>query len=179
MGNRTVSCDIRGISPLLMHSFPLVPIEALEKKSPQEQAEFAAYRNGDKKLYVPAEALQRAFVGGSAYSKGKGRASLSKVVAACLFVSPEHMILNEQHYIVDGRPVVVPATKGRVMRYRPRLNEWSFSCEINFDPDMLTENQMRRVVDDTGSKVGLLDFRPEKRGSFGRFMVTRWELNGG
>jgi len=30
-------------------------------------------------------------------------------------------------------------------------------------------------VDDTGQRVGLLDFRPEKKGPFGRFVVTRWD----
>jgi hypothetical protein len=70
--------------------------------------------------------------------------------------------------------VVVPATKGRVLRYRPRLSTWKFGCEIEFDPDMITETQLRRVVDDCGSRVGLLDFRPERKGSFGRFMVTSW-----
>ena len=40
----TIHVKLTGISPLLMHSFPLLPIEAIEKKSPEEQAELAAYR---------------------------------------------------------------------------------------------------------------------------------------
>jgi len=31
------------------------------------------------------------------------------------------------------------------------------------------------VVDDAGVRVGLLDFRPERKGSFGRFMVVEWK----
>jgi hypothetical protein len=30
-------------------------------------------------------------------------------------------------------------------------------------------------VDDAGQRVGALDFRPEKKGAFGRFVVTHWE----
>ena len=159
-----------------MHAYPLVPIEALEKKSAAEQAEYAAYRDPQtQELYLPGPALQRAFVSGAAYSKGKGRGNLSRVAAACLLVTPERISLGTKTYAVDTRPVVVPATKGRVLRHRPRIDKWSCSLELEFDENLLTPGQLRRIVDDTGSRVGVLDFRPEKRGPFGRFMVTFWE----
>ena len=172
--NNKVTVEIKGISSLLMHAFPLVPIEALEKKSPAEQAELAAYRTPDGKLYVPGVAVQRALVSGATYSKGKGRGSLQKPVAACVQVSPEYLLLTPQDYVVDTRAVVVPATKGRVPRHRPRFDAWTISCEIEFDPTLLKETELRRVVDDTGARVGLLDFRPEKKGPCGRFVVTKW-----
>jgi hypothetical protein len=174
---KAVEVTISGISPLLMHAFPMIPIEALEKKSPEEQCKYAEYRTSDSKLYIPAINLQRALVSAASYSKGKGRASLQKIVAACVLVSPEHLILSTQTYAIDARPVVIPSTKGRVLRYRPRLDTWSVTFEIEFDDNLLTENQLRRVVDDCGSRVGLLDFRPEHRGPFGRFSVISWNAS--
>lgn len=174
--NRTVDVSIKGETALLMHSFPLVPVEAIEKKTMEEQAKIAEYRNPDGKLYVPSVALQRAFVSGATYSKGKGRGNLAKPVAACVIVTPEYLILDPQKYTIDSRPVVVPATRGRVVRHRPRFDHWTISAKIEWDPDLLTEAQLRRVVDDTGKRVGLLDFRPEKKGPFGRFMVTSWDV---
>jgi hypothetical protein len=170
----TAEVTIKGISPLLMHSFPMVPIEAMEKKNAQEQAKYAEYRSPDGKLYLPGMAIQRAMIGAATYSKGKGRGSLQKPVAACLLVDPEYCVLDQQEYIVDSRPVVVPATRGRVVRHRPRFNEWSTKFKMMWDENLLTENQVRRVIDDCGCRVGLLDFRPEKKGPFGRFMVTSW-----
>ena len=173
--NKTVSITIKGESPLLMHAFPLVAIERLEKKSIEDQAELAAYRDPEtSNLYVPGLAIQRAMVSAATYSKGKGRSSLQKVVAACVLVSPERISLGVKNFTIDSRPVVVPATRGRVMRYRPRLDSWQVSFEVEYDPDMLTEKQLRQVVDDTGSRVGLLDFRPERKGPFGRFSVINW-----
>jgi hypothetical protein len=171
---KTVTVQIKGLSPLLMHAFPMQAIEALEKKTPAEQAEHSAYRTPEGKLYVPGLAFQRALVAGGAYSKGKGRAMLGKTVAAAVNIAEEYLILSNQEYTIDARPVVVPATKGRVVRYRPRFNEWSFSVELEYNDNLITEAQLRRVVDDTGLLVGLLDFRVEKRGQFGRFMVTNW-----
>jgi hypothetical protein len=166
---------ITGSSPLLMHKFPMVPIEALEKKSIQEQAELVAYRDPEtEELYIPGTNIQRSLVASAAFSKGKGRGSLQKSVAACVFVTPERVSLNTKVFTIDSRPVVVPATKGRIMRHRPSLMTWAVEFTVEWDPTLLTAGQMRRVVDDSGSRVGLLDFRPEKKGSFGRFVVTSW-----
>jgi hypothetical protein len=168
---------MKGISPLLMHHFPMVPIEALEKRSPQEQAEYAAYRDPDTDfLYVPAINIQRALVGAAAYSKGKGRASLQKQSAACLQVSPERISLGVKDYIIDSRPVVVPATKGRILRHRPRLDKWEIGFDLEWDETLLKETEVRRIVDDMGQRVGLLDFRPERKGPFGRCVVVSWKL---
>ena len=172
---RQVQCTIKGQSALLMHKFPMETIAALEKKPAAEQAEIAAYRIPDtKELYVPGIAIQRCLVGAATYSKGKGRASLQKPVAACVIISPEYCSLGTQHYELDARPVVIPATKGRIIRYRPRLDEWQVSFTLEYDDTLLTEKQIRQVVDDGGSRGGLLDFRPEKKGAFGRFKVIEW-----
>jgi hypothetical protein len=169
--------SIKGISPLLMHKYPLIPIVALEKKPPADQAELAAYRDPQGKLYIPGTNIQRALVQGATFSKGKGRASLQKEVCACVLISPEYCVLPQQSYEVDSRPIVVPATKGRVLRHRPRLDEWDVSFSVEWDEVLITEAQVRKIMDDTGSRVGLLDFRPEKKGSFGRFMVTKWDAS--
>jgi hypothetical protein len=167
---------MKGITALLMHSYPMVPIDALEKKSPQEQAEYAAYRDPETaELYIPGVAVQRALVASAAFSKGKGRATLQKPVAACLFVNPERISTGQKEYKIDARPVVIPATKGRIMRFRPRLDNWEISFQLQWDDTLLKELEVRQVVDHMGSRVGLLDFRPEKKGPFGRSIVTRWE----
>lgn len=172
----TVKVEITGSSALLMHAFPLVAIEALEKKSIEEQAEYSAYRDPDTGgLYVPGVNIQRSFVASAVYSKGKSRGTLQKPVAACVIVSPERVPLGVRDYAIDSRPVVVPATKGRVIRHRPRIDPWKVTFDVEFDETLLTVTQLRRVIDDAGTRVGLLDFRPEKKGPFGRFTVTHWE----
>ena len=174
---QTVKVSIKGITPLLMHAYPLVPIEALEKKPPEEQAELAAYRDPDTgMLYIPGVNVQRAIVAGATFSKGKGRASLQKPVAACVMVNPMRISLGLKDFSLDSRPVVIPSTKGRVLRHRPRLDTWACTFEVEWDDTLLKESELKRVIDDTFSRVGILDFRPEKKGLFGRAMVTKWEV---
>ncbi len=175
MAMNKVNVTIEGISPLLMHSFPMVPIDAIEKKSKEDQAEYAAYRDPDtKELYVPGVAIQRCLIQAATFSKGKGRASLQKEVAASVIVTPERISLGTKTYSIDSRPVVVPATKGRIIRHRPRFDKWKLDFVVEYDPTLMTVIQLRKVIDDAGSRVGLLDFRPEKKGSFGRFIVVKW-----
>jgi hypothetical protein len=178
MTQKKAQVEIKGKTPLLMHKYPLHPVEALEKKTREEQAEIAAYRDEkSRELIIPGLNIQRALVAGAAYSKGKGRASLQKPAAACLQVGPDSITLGAKEYEVDSRRVVVPATRGAVVRHRPRLSEWGCGFTIEYDDTLLTEQQVRRIVDDTGDRVGLLDFRPEKKGPFGRYMVTKWKVS--
>ena len=173
--NKRINFRITGISPLLMHRFPLEPVPNIEKLPAGEQAEICLYRRDDGTVYVPGITLQRALVAGATYSKGKGRGSLQKPVSACVLIEDEHLPLAEQEYTIDARAVVIPATKGRIVRYRPRFDDWQVEGSVMYDPELLSEMQLRQVFDDTGSRVGLLDFRPEKKGPFGRFTVTHWE----
>lgn len=176
MSVKTVSTTIKGISPILMNAYPMVQDENISKRPMEDQAEYCAYRDKSTgRLYIPGMNIQRCLVAAATYSKGKGRASLQKPVAACVMVTPEYCDLGVTEYIIDSRRVVIPATKGSVIKHRPRLNDWSVSFNLEYDDDLLTEAQLRRVVDDAGLRVGLLDFRPEKKGPFGRFMVTLWK----
>lgn len=171
-----VVVGVRGVTPLLMHAFPLVPIDGVDKMTPADQAEHAAYRDPETRhLYVPATAVFRGLIDAGAFSRGKGRASLTRIVAACCTVSPERIDLGVTEYAVDSRSVVVPATRGRVIRHRPRLDHWQCRFTLDYDARLLSERHVRTIVDDMCSRVGLLDFRPATKGPFGRAMVVSWD----
>lgn len=166
---------IEGISALMMKQYPAEPIVGFEKKTPEEQAELSAYRIPEtKELYIPGVAIQRALINAATYSKGKGRASLQKVAAACLIVSPEFIGLGTKKFEIDSRPVVVPATKGRIMRHRPRIDKWKATFNVEWDETLLKEDEVKKIVEDMGKRVGLLEFRPLCKGPFGRCKIVKW-----
>lgn len=172
----TINVEITGDSPLLMHRFPMEDVSGYEKLTPEKQAELAAYiMPGGENLYIPGAAVYSALVGGGKLMKGKGRASLSTVVAGAVMIDPEFLDLGTHAYTIDKRIVVNPATRGRIPRYRPRLDSWKASFDLRYDPTALSEKQVRELVDTTGQRIGLLDFRPQTRGPFGRFKVTSWK----
>ena len=173
MAQATVT--IEGTSALMMKRYPEVPIDGFDKKSPEEQAELSSYRiPGSKELYIPGVAVQRALVKAATFSKGKGRASLQKTAAACLMVLPEYVGLGTDKFEVDSRPVVVPATRGRIMRHRPKINKWKGTFGLEWDETLMTEDQVKKIVEDMGKRVGLLEFRPSCNGPFGRCKISKW-----
>lgn len=46
---------------------------------------------------------------------------------------------------------------------------------MELDDDFMTGNLLRAIIDDSGKRVGLGDFRPACKGPFGRFVVTNWK----
>jgi len=155
--------------------------ENFDKLSPEKQVEYAAYREDNVHLdvvhgglYVPGEAVRSTLVAAAKFSKGRGRSTLQTTAAACLMVEPEHIYLGTDKYEIDSRWVVNPPTGGRVIRHRPKLNRWKITFVIKYDDNLLKAVQVRRIVDDGGALVGLLDFRPACKGPFGRYIVEEW-----
>jgi hypothetical protein len=176
MAKATVT--VEGVTPLMMKRYPEEPIPGFEKKPKEEQAELSAYRiPGSKELFIPGDAMQRALINAATYSKGKGRASLQKIAAACLAVLPERIGLGIDKFVVDSRPVVVPATKGRIMRHRPRIDKWKATFGVEWDETELNAEQVKKIIEDMGKKVGLLEYRPACKGRFGKCKLVKWQLD--
>lgn len=57
---------------------------------------------------------------------------------------------------------------------RPRFDRWSLSLHIVVDTAQIDESRIREVFDMAGSRVGLGDFRPARKGIFGKFHVVSW-----
>lgn len=171
---KSFELTIEGTAPLLMHAFPRTEIKGLDKKTPEEQAEYSTYRDPLGRLCMPAYNLWRALVDGAKGSKakGKGKASLRQTVAAAVSVTPEYLDLGTQDYEVDARPVRIRATRGTIMRYRPSVSKWRTTFTLTFDDTLISEAELRNIVSYTGVYVGLGDFRPSTTGNCGRFRVV-------
>lgn len=70
---------------------------------------------------------------------------------------------------VDCRSVRVGTA--RLMRYRPRLNDWRLSVNVIFDETIVERAQIIAAAENAGRYIGIGDYRPAKGGPFGRFLV--------
>lgn len=185
---RTFAVRIEGISPLLQHRFA----EASENgdqsrpvvkanKTPREQAEEVCYRRDDKSFFVPgtwiAGAMREA---GTAHKLKGSRKSVKYVVPAGVTINEVDITLMNgtkklKDFEVDSRPVVIPSTKGRIMRHRPRFDEWSLEFSIEVDESVIPADLTKQLLEEAGRRVGIGDFRPQRTGPFGRFTVTNWK----
>lgn len=63
------------------------------------------------------------------------------------------------------------AGSGRVVRCRPKFENWSLAVDLAYDPEDFDYDQLELVVE-RSKKYGLCDYRPEKGGDFGTFEAT-------
>jgi hypothetical protein len=61
---------------------------------------------------------------------------------------------------------------------RPLFEVWAISFIATLDIDELPEDTFLRLFTLAGSRIGFGDFRPQRKGPFGMFAVTRWEKVG-
>lgn len=189
---RTIQVLIQGDGSLLQHRFGEEAQASsgtgtravkIAYPTPREQAEKSAYRKNDGNLYLPGAAIARLLreAGGSHKQKGS-RKSCKYIVPAACRVRQDQIPLFDldgvtplDSYEVDSRPVTIPSTKGRIMRHRPRLDEWTARFDLVVNEEVLEAQTIHQFLIEGGQRIGVGDFRPERGGPFGCFKVTHWE----
>lgn len=157
---------------------------AVERDTPQGQAEACLYRSSqDNAIVIPQPNLLRCLIDAGKFHKaGKTKVTTIKsslISAAVSMFDVEYPIKHEQPWKVDTRAVRIPATGGRILRHRPMFDDWELSFSVELDTDTIPEKLFRLIVNDAGHKIGLGDFRPDTKGPFGKFDVTKWDLKNG
>lgn len=187
---KTYIAVIAGVTPFLMHRFSDSSTEDLKaqtrrvnikKVDPREEAEQCAYRNEEGFLYFPGEMPARMLREAGASHKQRGsRRSLKYIISAVVLITEMQIILRDANgkpltkFEVDSRPVVIPSTKGRILRHRPRLDVWNAEFPIEIDDDEIDPSTIYDLLVEGGKKHGLGDYRPNSGGMFGKFQVHAW-----
>lgn len=184
-----VHVTIEGTTPLLMNRFTeeaevkvssgISAVSIGTKGTPREQAAKKAYSDDDGNLYIPGPNIFSCLIqAGKFHKSGKSKVTTSKssLVPAGMALREVVCPLGTKDFEVDSRSVVIPATGGRIMAHRPRLDNWSLSFSLEVDESMFSPEFVRLLVDDAGRKIGLGDFRPDRKGPFGKFVVTEWKV---
>lgn len=183
-----ITFGIRGIAPLLMHNGQMAnplnefakalkEVSGKRKKTDEDHAEMSRiewhaslYTNADGVLILPAHILE------AAIHEGAKKQKLGKQFKSAVFVENDSKLDigidkkaadlwgNQQYVDVRG----VKVAQARIMRTRPIFPRWSCTFTVTFDDEQVNASDVKRAVNDTGSIVGLCDYRPK----FGRFEVV-------
>jgi hypothetical protein len=157
---------------------PLVPL------TPQEVAEKKVPRNTAGQAGIPSLYLFSCLIEGGRLIKVDTRRAMSTKDSSLVpsFLSIEEEFLPFAHkadYVVDMRRGVLDnaGKKVSVAIVRPRFDKWSFEATLLIDENEIAVERVRQLVEKSGNAVGLGDFRPAKRGPFGRFRIANWEVD--
>lgn len=186
-----ISVTIEGTTPLLVKKFTddaAMSASSGNRSSytgdlgtPREQAESRLYHAADGvTLVVPQPNVLRCLIdAGTFFKAGKSKISTQKssLIPACVRLpGVAFPIIHREPWTVDSRPVTIPSTGGRVMSHRPKFEDWKLEFEMELDTSMISVKLLREIVDAAGRRIGLGEFRPARKGPFGQFAVTRWEV---
>ena len=179
MKQTKIKVKIEGTSPLLMNRFR---DKSIDTKSKKRTGSMGVAEIEDKlyiydgNTHIPAVYFRNSIVEASKQFKitGKGKATYSKLVGATVDVMPEMIPLKEK-YIPFRIAAVNPSTKGRMMVTRPRFDKWTAEFEIILNDEGVPKEVMNEILEQSGRYVGIGDWRPEKKGMFGKFMITSFK----
>ena len=180
-----VTFEITGISPLLMHNPASMSkpgdkksVSAKQIPSPEEEAEAACYRNDKGQFYMQAIAFRGSIInpGGGASGRKIGKTTANSRCAAGISINEKFdkcVLINLKtrkpltEYKIDTRRAVVQ--KNGIMRSRPRLEEWACDLVFDIDTDFVTIEQVVELLNISGRIAGVGDYRPQKKGWFGKY----------
>lgn len=183
---KTITIKLKGASALLINRFA----ESREHPpktqrggrrdfgTPRRQAELTAYADSNGRLWMPSTWIKGAIQSiASDYKLIGTRKSLKSVSGGCIRAMEEKLYFLENYHIkdieIDSRPVVIQ--RARIMRHRARLESWSVQCLFELEDELIDVETLNQMLTDAGRRSGVGDFRPQKGGSFGRFIVTEFQ----
>ena len=186
-----IKLKITGSSAILLHSCrfanPLDPdtkrhkeLTSKRKKTDEDQIEIARSEyNGslyidDDKVVIPAINIMASFIDGAKLNK------LGMAFQRGTIVMDEYCILAHKgpkdwrklfdtNGFVDSLPVKIGTS--RLIRYRPKFEDWSTVIEFYYDETVINKSDIIMSATNAGKFCGIGDYRPSKKGPFGRYEV--------
>lgn len=179
---KKIDVEIKGMTPLLMNRLNPESLKSKSRRkmkeySTEEDAKNSAYMakiDGKTQLYIPQEAMYSMIIGTAKQYRHK-RMSLASMLAGTMRIEPEKIPLGTDEYVVDERAVVIQ--RQRVLKGRAKIMEWSAKFQIVYNSKYLPdgiEKTLLEILEDAGTRMGLLDYRPQHKGWFGTFSVENF-----
>ena len=171
-----IDVTVRGTAPLLMNRFDDAAHPENESKKKQkvykdkEEAEARLYLDNKENLVQPAIHFESAMIKAAAAFKFEGKKTYKDAFKGGIFVRPDLIVHKNQKWEIDRKPVIVQ--RARIMRARPRLDEWELDFSIDVIDERIADHVVKEVLEYTGLYVGVGDMRPR----FGRLEVTNFTV---
>jgi hypothetical protein len=173
-----IACSIRGVAPLLQHRF--ADEEHPEKKvvkggkvfSSQSDAEGALYKTKAGVIFQPSNTIEGAMKKASVKFKipGAKMKTYKDIVVGGVFIDPLEVTHKNQKWVIQRDSVRIQ--NARIMRSRPRFDEWELDFTMNVIDDRAEEHVLKEILSDAGLYYGIGDWRPR----YGRFEVTKFKV---
>jgi hypothetical protein len=171
--------ETKEASPLLINRYvegTLEEIKVRKGDAKQKKVEDKLYMDGKGNPYVPATYIRNCLIeaGKSVKVQGKGKATYSKLMGSTIMIVPDAILITPGTWEPYTITAVNPMTHGRMTVTRPKFNQWKLKFSIIASDD-ISEDKLAAIVEEAGRFVGIGDWRPQKKGMFGKFIVEKFK----
>jgi hypothetical protein len=184
---QSLKFTITGVSPLLMHNGQLVDplnyysqkLKEVTKKRTKTDADhdemgriefYGGLYLSNGEPCIPGEVLEAAVIRGAMKEKRGPQAKAAILIhnnPALQYDgprTPEELWKDERFRL----RVAAKVGQAKVMRTRPKFDNWSADVDIKFLPSLLNAKEVKSFLVTAGEQIGIGDWRPR----FGRFEVA-------
>lgn len=153
------------------------------ERNPAQECEDAKYFDAQNRESVPVTVIKKALVSAATAMKDLTKVGLRQA----LFVEPMHdagsmFIPIEKHngdfaHGVMREDAVTIGINTRGLTYRPSYTEWQLRFLIEYQPNLISRDQLLALLEQAGWGVGICEGRPERSSAlgWGRFAVHEWK----
>ncbi len=187
VGIKQVELVLRGRlgSPLVVHAFAekakkeirdkqaKKAKKAKEERKPEEEFLAARYVDEQGRECAPITGLKKAIVRAAKAFDDLPMVDLRQALFVDPVTSPGSLLVpiethdGKQAIGVMREDAVTIGQNTRGLTYRPEYKEWQLQVRIEYNPRLVSEEQLIALVDQAGWGVGICEGRPEKSSALG------------
>lgn len=183
VAQQTIRVPILGVTPLLMHRFSEKAKRQMldnmqgrkslkESKDPQAEYESSFYRLTDGTPGFPVIAFKSATIGAARfYGKEVTMTALKQYMFFQGEIGSDGQTLSRIEGDPQMREDVVRIGRGTDLRYRAEFRDWRTVITVTYVTSALTQDSILSLIDAGGMGVGVGEWRPEKNGDRGTYMI--------
>jgi hypothetical protein len=177
-------------SPLVIHAFAEKAKQEIrdrqqkkakktkEQRDPNAEFLVARYVDSEGRECAPITALKKSIITAASAFDDLTKVGLRQAIFVDSVLVPGAALIPIE--TLDGRlavgqmreDAVTIGINTRGLTYRPEYKEWQVRVRIEFNPRLVSEEQLLALVDQAGWGVGICEGRPERSSAlgWGRFM---------
>ena len=147
--------------------------KAKEERKPEEEFLAARYMDDQGRECVPVTALKKAIIRAAKAFDDLPMIDLRQAVFVDPVLNPGSLLVPIERF--DGTPAVGTMREDAVtigqntrgLTYRPEYPEWQLRVTVEYNPRIVSEEQLLALVDQAGWGVGIAEGRPERSSALG------------
>jgi hypothetical protein len=187
VGIQSAEFTLRGKtgSPLVIHAFAEKAKQeirdkqqkkakkAKEERRPEEEFNAAKYIDESGRECAPITALKKSIINAATAFDDITKVGLRQAIFVDSIASPGSAFIPIENH--DGSPAVgimredavTIGINTRGLTYRPEYKNWQLRIRVEYNPRIVSLEQLRALIDQAGWGVGICEGRPERSSTLG------------